>query len=73
MTLGEKIKARREGLNLSQDDLSEETGIHQTTISDIENGNTEWPRSNSIAKLAYALGVTTDYLLHEEESNGGSN
>lgn len=70
MTLGEKIKAKRLELGISQDVLAERTGIHQTTVSDIEAGITEWPRGNSIAKLADALQVTTDYLLREEVNDG---
>ncbi len=67
MTIGEKIRARRQELGLSQEKLAKTVGISQPTLSDIETGDTEWPRGNNIAPLADALQVTTDYLLREEE------
>jgi len=66
MTIGEKIKARRLELGLSQDQLAEIVGITQPTLSDIERCVTEWPRSEHIPAFADALQVTTDYLLRDE-------
>lgn len=66
MTTGEKIRAKRLDLKLSQDDLAIQSGINQATISDIENSNTKFGRSDTIAALAKALGVSTDYLLRDE-------
>ena len=73
MTLGEKVRARRLELKLSQDELAEIVGISQPSLSDIENGQTEWPRGNNIVPLADALQVTTDYLLRGEAADAESN
>jgi len=67
MSIGFRIREQRLKLKLSQAALAEEVGITQVALCDIENGKTEWPRSNSIAPLADALKVTTDYLLRGEE------
>jgi transcriptional regulator with XRE-family HTH domain len=37
--LGFAIKARREELGLTQEDLADQSGIHRTYLSDVERGS----------------------------------
>jgi transcriptional regulator with XRE-family HTH domain len=54
---------------MSQKDLAEASGVHQTTISDIENqpeiemGNIS--RYRTLTKLAGALGIPVEDLLED--------
>jgi PAS domain S-box-containing protein len=61
--IGEKIKKVRKDADLKQSDLSIRTGITQGTISKIESGRVEWPKSQHLFKIAHVLGVSIDYLL----------
>lgn len=36
--IGKSIKDKRKSLHLTQNDVSKKTGVHKTTISEIENG-----------------------------------
>ena len=66
MTIGDRIKHLCKQKGITQKQLAELTGITEASISRTVNGGRE-PRANSILKLADALGVTTDYLLKEQE------
>lgn len=59
-TLGEKVKARRKALNMTQVQLAKEAGISQSTLVDIEKDNTDKPRS--IVALARALQIRVEDL-----------
>lgn len=62
MTLGERLRTRRKQLGYSQYDLADLSGVSQMQISRYElDGNL--PTSDSIVRLAKALGVTSDWLL----------
>jgi transcriptional regulator with XRE-family HTH domain len=67
MGLGERIKARREELGLTQLQLARALGVTPQHISVIEK-NKRAPSLDSLAKLAQELGVTTDYLITGKES-----
>lgn len=56
------IRSVRESLNMSQAELSAKTDIHPNAISHFEGGRRE-PCIRNIAKLAKALGTTTDALI----------
>ncbi len=64
MNLGLAIKRTRRELEVSQEMLSEKTGLSQTSISQIENGIKQ-PSKKSIEKISRALKVPEDalYLL----------
>lgn len=47
-----------------QKELAEKSGITETTISRLENG--EPARIDTIAKLADALGISREQLIREE-------
>jgi len=47
-------------------ELSEKSGVGQSTISEIETGVAKNPKSETLSKLASALNVTVDGLLAEK-------
>lgn len=63
MTIGERIKQRREELNLTQEELARKLGYKsRTAISNVEK-NKEDLTSTRIRKFAEALEVTPGYLM----------
>ncbi len=60
---GQKLKEARRRAMLSQEELSELTGVGRATISNLENEErTAQPRT--VRRLAEALGVESVDLLH---------
>jgi len=59
-TLGQRIKARRKELELSQEKLGELAGLDQTVISKLERGDVQ--ETARIAELAHALGCDALWL-----------
>ena len=67
MTLGEKVKLRREELNLSQEELAEKMNYKsKTSIHKIEVGITDLPLSK-VKELAAVLKTTPAYLMGWED------
>ena len=64
MTFGEKVRAARLALNLSQAELAALTGITERSLYTYEQLNT-LPRRGNLAKLAEALHVSAAYLTDE--------
>ena len=63
MTIGERIKARRQALHMSQRDLAERMEYaNHSTIARIEAGTVDLPQSR-IAQFAEALGTTPSQLM----------
>ena len=62
--LGARVRALRDALGLTQEQLAERADMHWTFVSGVERGRRD-PRLNTIARLARALGVTPDELLRE--------
>lgn len=63
MTLGERVKLKREELGLSQEELAEKMKYKsKTSIHKIEQGITDLPLSK-VSELAKVLGVTSSYLM----------
>lgn len=60
--ISNKIRALRKQRNLSQKNLAELVGEHQTKISFIERGERDFSFQLAV-KLARALGVTTEELV----------
>lgn len=67
MSLGQRIKQRRNSLKITQVQLSESLGTTQQHISSIEQDTRE-PSLKVLIKMAEELGVTTDYLLTGKDS-----
>lgn len=67
MTLGEKVKLKREELGLSQEELAEKMNYKsKTSIHKIEVGITDLPLSK-VKELAAVLKTTPAYLMGWEE------
>jgi len=60
--MGKRIQDRRKALRLSQEELAERADISKQTVSRAENARRELGAGN-LARIALALGVSTDYLL----------
>jgi transcriptional regulator with XRE-family HTH domain len=61
-TLGERILLERRRSGYSQSRLGTLAGVGQRSISKIETGQSRTLDSTTVARLARALHVTTDYL-----------
>lgn len=68
-TLGEKIRKRRQELNLSPDELALKIGKNRSTIYRYENGDISKLPSAIINPLSVALKVSPSFLLDTEEND----
>lgn len=64
--LDSKVRSIRAVKKLSGEQLGKMVGVQKSTISAYENG-TSSPGTDSIKSLANALGVSTDYLLNNDD------
>jgi transcriptional regulator with XRE-family HTH domain len=64
MMIGDRLRALREGKNLSQGDIENRTGLLRCYISRVENGHTV-PAIETLEKLARALEVPLYQLFYE--------
>ncbi|MCZ6873508.1 MAG: helix-turn-helix transcriptional regulator [bacterium] len=71
MTLGERIKARRQKLGHSQYTLADETNIRRPTIAELETNRRVAVSSDILKRLAVALQCSTDYLVGMYEDDEG--
>jgi len=67
MSIGKRIRERRQELKLTQEDLARALGLTPQHISGIEQDKRS-PSLASLAKLAEELGITVDYLVTGKES-----
>lgn len=73
MTIGEKVKLKREELNFSQEELAEKMGYKsKTSIHKIEVGITDLPLSK-VKELASVLNTTPAYLMGWEDKKEKEN
>ncbi|HEY9867115.1 MAG TPA: helix-turn-helix transcriptional regulator [Candidatus Obscuribacterales bacterium] len=63
---GKVLKQRREALNLSQEELAFEAGLHRTYISLLERG-VKSPTLNVLFRLANALDIPASQFIQEIE------
>lgn len=61
-----KMKAARAGLDMSQQELAEKTGVSRQTISAIEKGDYN-PTINLCIAICRTLGKTLNDLFWEDE------
>jgi len=66
VSLGQRIRKRRQSLKITQQRLAQALGVTPQHISLIEKEKTA-PSLTVIPKLADELGVSTDYLLSGKE------
>jgi transcriptional regulator with XRE-family HTH domain len=65
--MGRRIQDKRKLLRLSQEEVAERAELTKQTVSRAENGQRELGAKN-VARLAKALGMSTDYLLNGERT-----
>lgn len=61
--MGYRIKEIREKHNMTQEELSELSGVSRTTISALENGTERATTTKTLMNIARALGVAVDALF----------
>lgn len=64
--MGYKIKEVRELKKMTQEELSEKSGISRGTISALENGSVRTTTTKTLVKLAQALSVSVDQIFFTE-------
>ena len=62
-----RVREVRIRQGLSQEELSEKSGVSAANISRIETGETKNPRPSTMRRLASALGVSVYALWIEED------
>ena len=72
MNIGENIKKYRKNKNISQQKLSELSGVPRVSISRYENGD-RIPNINVVTKLSNALGVSIENLTYTINTASYSN
>ncbi len=66
MSLGERVRQRRQALKITQQELAQAIGMTPQHISAIEQG--KWaPSITLLPKLAEELGASIDYLVSGKE------
>ena len=65
MTFSEKIYQAREQKGWTQQELADKAGLSRRAIIKYEY-NSARPRHDTLNRLASVLGVTTDYLIHDD-------
>jgi transcriptional regulator with XRE-family HTH domain len=66
MSLGQRIRLKREALKLTQEQLAKASGLTSQYVSIIEQDKRS-PSLSSLAKLADELGVSIEYLVTGKE------
>lgn len=66
-SVGERIRARRKELRLTQKDLAAKVGVSHVSISQWEKDETA-PRGDNLLALAKAMGVTANFISTGEEA-----
>jgi len=67
--IGLRVRARRQAIGMTQDELANRTGYTRTSIVKIEGGEIDMPATKLIA-VAKALDISSEYILFgEEEGN----
>ena len=61
--MGYKIKEMREAKKMTQEELSEASGVSRGTISALENGSERTTTTKTLLKIADALGTTVDCIF----------
>ena len=75
MTMGEKLQLLRKSRGLSQEQLAAELDVSRQAISKWECGDST-PDLDKLRTICTYFGVTTDYLIWENEEDvptGGAN
>ena len=69
MDLRERIKAARNNLGITQDELAKYSGISIQNIKKLETKENTNPTNNTLQKLAIALKVDSDYFVSQSRKS----
>lgn len=61
-----RIREIRTKQNMTQEDLSRKSGVSRATVSGLENGKIKVTTTETLLKLAVALGVEVSELIFTE-------
>lgn len=66
----DRIKERKKELGMTNQQLSDASGVSYGTLNKILGSETKEPSINNIIKIALALGLSTEYIIsgHEKSS-----
>ena len=64
--MGYKVRDYRLKALMSQEELSQKSGVSRVAISNIERGKVQYVSSKTLTALASALGVKIDDIIFEE-------
>lgn len=65
--MGFKIKERRGEMNITQEELAKRSGVSRTTISGLENGVVTVTTTDTLSKIANALGCGVGDIFFDED------
>lgn len=63
--MGYKIKEVREARGMTQEELSEKSGVSRGTISALENGTERTTTTKTLVKIANALEIAVESIFFE--------
>ncbi|HEX3025918.1 MAG TPA: helix-turn-helix transcriptional regulator [Clostridia bacterium] len=72
MSIGNRIRERRESLGLTLEEIGTRLGVNRSTVKRYESGETKRIPISTIKKLASILNTTPEYLLGLDQSKEGS-
>ena len=61
--LGDRVRALRQQLGFTQEELARYADVNQSYLSQIENGRIKSPGSDILTRLAHRLRTTPNFLL----------
>ena len=64
--MGFRIKEYREKLGMTQEELSQKSGVSRATISALENGTERTTTTKTLSNIARALQTTVDRIFYPE-------
>ncbi|WP_195572469.1 helix-turn-helix domain-containing protein [Paenibacillus sp. 1001270B_150601_E10] len=68
MQIGDRLRKFRREKKLTTTQLSKQSGVTQSTISEIENNNRS-PQLDTLEKICQALEISMTELLYEAQNN----
>lgn len=72
IAFGNRVRAARERLGITQEDLAARVGMSPSHMSIVERG-VKVPRMDTVVKLANVLEVSADYLLQDSITQSRNN
>lgn len=67
--IGNNLRTYRQEMKMTQEELAEKAGLSTPFLANLERG-TKGMSIFSLRELSFALGISTDCLLFEDNANG---